>query len=258
MDADAAAALERAMTTIAAASPSGFVTEVAPGVTAYATGVPMARMNGIVLTRPDALVDVAWRAARTRLTAAGVPWTAQLVGPGATTGTDSIGAAAEAGLGDREPVVTWVLEPATGVTAVADVEVVPVVSTADREGFSRVLGAAFGSGPEIGRPLVEAAERDPRIRAVVVRGRRDDGVEDVLATGYSVLEGPVVGVFAIATAAQARRRGLGEAVTRAVIADGVARGATVAVLQASAAGRPLYERLGFRDAGDDIVYRRAR
>jgi limonene-1,2-epoxide hydrolase len=48
----------------------------------------------------------------------------------------------------------------------------------------------------------------------------------------------------------------GEAVTRAVIVDGISRGATRAVLQASDAGRPLYERLGFRDAGDDIVYRR--
>lgn len=47
------------------------------------------------------------------------------------------------------------------------------------------------------------------------------------------------GVFAIATALDHRRRGLGEAVTRAVIVDGVGRGATRAVLQASDAGRPL-------------------
>jgi hypothetical protein len=43
----------------------------------------------------------------------------------------------------------------------------------------------------------------------------------------------------------ARRRGHGEAITRRVIADGLADVASVAVLQSSTMGRLVYERIGF-------------
>jgi predicted GNAT family acetyltransferase len=50
-----------------------------------------------------------------------------------------------------------------------------------------------------------------------------------------------------------QRRGAGTAVTRAVIEDGIRRGAVSAMLQSSPAGRPVYERIGFHDVGSVTV-----
>ncbi|MDW5324361.1 GNAT family N-acetyltransferase [Plantactinospora sp. KLBMP9567] len=66
------------------------------------------------------------------------------------------------------------------------------------------------------------------------------------ATGLGIRTRDVVGVFNIAVVPSARCRGLGRAVTEAVLLDGVASGADAAYLHASAMGRPLYESMGFR------------
>lgn len=67
-----------------------------------------------------------------------------------------------------------------------------------------------------------------------------------VTSGLGWRSGRVIGVYAISTVPAARRHGYGEAMTTRVMADGIAAGCDVAVLQASEAGRPMYERLGFR------------
>jgi ribosomal protein S18 acetylase RimI-like enzyme len=67
-----------------------------------------------------------------------------------------------------------------------------------------------------------------------------------VAAGYSVRSGSTLGIFTIATVPEARGRGFGSAMTGRICADGAAAGCSVVVLQASAMGRPIYERLGFR------------
>ena len=67
-----------------------------------------------------------------------------------------------------------------------------------------------------------------------------------VTSGLGWRSGRVIGIYAISTVPAARRRGYGEAMTARVVADGIAAGCDVAVLQASATGRPIYERLGFR------------
>jgi ribosomal protein S18 acetylase RimI-like enzyme len=57
----------------------------------------------------------------------------------------------------------------------------------------------------------------------------------------------VAGIYAVVTAGDARRRGFGEAVTRRVLGEARRVGLRVAVLQASTAGRGVYERIGFRE-----------
>lgn len=93
------------------------------------------------------------------------------------------------------------------------------------------------------------------IRAVVVPDllRRDDvavyaGYADgePVTTGLGFRMGRTIGVYNIATLERARGRGYGAAITRRVVADGVAAGCDVAILQASEMGYPIYERLGFR------------
>ncbi|GAB3934187.1 GNAT family N-acetyltransferase [Micromonospora vulcania] len=67
-----------------------------------------------------------------------------------------------------------------------------------------------------------------------------------VATGLGTEGDGAIGVFNIAVVPSARSRGLGRAMTARVMADGFAAGARTAYLHASAAGRPLYESMGFR------------
>ena len=63
----------------------------------------------------------------------------------------------------------------------------------------------------------------------------------------------VAGVFYVATVASARRRGLGEALTRDAARAGFELGARAAWLGASEMGADLYRRIGFTDLGTTIV-----
>jgi GNAT superfamily N-acetyltransferase len=67
-----------------------------------------------------------------------------------------------------------------------------------------------------------------------------------VTTGLSFRTGRTVGVYNIATIESARRQGLGAAMTDRLAADGAAAGCDVAILQSSAMGRSVYERLGYR------------
>ncbi|MGH7342086.1 MAG: GNAT family N-acetyltransferase, partial [Candidatus Rokuibacteriota bacterium] len=67
-----------------------------------------------------------------------------------------------------------------------------------------------------------------------------------VTTGLGIRTGRTIGVYNIATVESARRRGYGAAMTMRVIDDGAAAGCDVAILQSSAMGYPVYERLGFR------------
>ena len=57
--------------------------------------------------------------------------------------------------------------------------------------------------------------------------------------------GPVAGIYWVATLADARGRGFGEVITWSAVRGGIALGCRFASLQASALGRPVYERMGF-------------
>ena len=78
-----------------------------------------------------------------------------------------------------------------------------------------------------------------------------------VTSGLGWRSGRTIGVYAISTVPAARRRGYGEAMTARVIADGIAAGCDVAVLQASETGRRIYERLGFRVDVRYIAYVRS-
>jgi N-acetylglutamate synthase len=72
---------------------------------------------------------------------------------------------------------------------------------------------------------------------------RFDGVPVSMA--YTQEHEGALGVFGVATAASARGRGYGTAVTATAILDGRRGGADLAWLQASELGVPVYERMGF-------------
>ena len=67
------------------------------------------------------------------------------------------------------------------------------------------------------------------------------------ATALTYTGDGTVGIYNVATREAWRRRGFGAAITRHAILDAAVDGATVAILQSSAAGRGVYESLGFRE-----------
>jgi GNAT superfamily N-acetyltransferase len=105
-----------------------------------------------------------------------------------------------------------------------------------------VVTEGFGSRPEVAFGTTCAGLLD-RPECVVYVGYAGD---TPVASGLGWRTGRTIGVYAIATIAIARRRGYGAAMTARVVADGLAAGCDVAILQASEPGRPIYERLGFR------------
>jgi ribosomal protein S18 acetylase RimI-like enzyme len=66
-----------------------------------------------------------------------------------------------------------------------------------------------------------------------------------VSCAMTVGTGDVAGVYWVATSAAARRKGFGELVTRAAVRAAFEHGADLVVLQATAAGEPVYKRIGF-------------
>lgn len=75
-----------------------------------------------------------------------------------------------------------------------------------------------------------------------------------VTTGLGVRSGHTIGVYNIATVPSARGHGYGAAMTTRVAADGAAAGCDVAILQASAMGYAIYERLGYRTVVEYMGY----
>jgi ribosomal protein S18 acetylase RimI-like enzyme len=65
-------------------------------------------------------------------------------------------------------------------------------------------------------------------------------------------------VWWVATIPEARGRGLAPGLMRRALADGRDRGCEVTTLQATKAGRPVYERMGYRDFGTIEMWERRR
>ena len=104
-----------------------------------------------------------------------------------------------------------------------------------------VAAAGFGLPLDAVERLMPAALLgDPAVRVYV-------GIEDGLpvASSMTVQTDEILGIYNVATVASARGRGYGTAMTWAAIAN-ADPGVDLVILQASAMGRPIYERMGFR------------
>lgn len=130
---------------------------------------------------------------------------------------------------------------------------VRMVDVGDTDALATAVAApyaAFGMAPEPG-----TAERiGERIGAGLTRlaAALDGG--DALSAGQHQPVGPVSEVVGVGTVPAARRRGLGLAVTAALVADARARGAELVFLTASDEDvARLYGRLGFRTVATALI-----
>jgi ribosomal protein S18 acetylase RimI-like enzyme len=132
-----------------------------------------------------------------------------------------------------------------------DVDVRPVADAAAVLDYGRVVALANDDPGEHERaPLLfhDDTILTPNIAAFVAY--RD---AEPVACAMTLVSHRVAGVFYVATVEHARRRGLGDALTRTAARAGFELGAAAAWLGASEMGAGLYRRIGFQDLGSTIV-----
>ena len=165
------------------------------------------------------------------------------------------GQLADAGFGEvaREPVMVLAKLPELPPRP-DGLEIREVAGDEDLEHFRSTAFLGFGLPAQLGAKFVtpEFAERTGvRLLVGFEKGRP-------VCTSSLVMTGDQIGVYWVTTREDCRRRGLGEAITWAAIALGRALGGTWASLQASELGRPVYERMGFETATENVKFERAK
>lgn len=209
-----------------------------------ATGIPLAFFNGAFLTAPTRDPEESIRSAVGFMAGHGVPWLLW-VRPGLDDALLTAGR--RAGLRDAGGPPAMVLEPIPPIPPPpTGLEITVVSDGTGVEAHCDVAARGFDLPVDIMRRLVnERTLSDPDFGAVL--GMLDG---EPVATAVVSVTGRTAGVYNVATPPEHRRRGFGAALTWAAIAEGVRRGCDHSVLQASAAGRPVYEAMGFGHLGD--------
>jgi GNAT superfamily N-acetyltransferase len=138
-----------------------------------------------------------------------------------------------------------------------DGEIVEVRSRSELRAWHEVYCEVFGSNDRGLRDWqrIHDALGPPGDRSLSLLLARVDG--SPAATGGAYFERDVAGLYCFATLERMRGRGLASALVHAAHAAARARGVERALLQASASGRPVYARAGYRDEGTLTVLRSA-
>jgi GNAT superfamily N-acetyltransferase len=127
--------------------------------------------------------------------------------------------------------------------AVPGLEITEAVSAAEMNDFAAVVAAGFRLPEFVADFLCRAMDQVRTLDSVHYLGSLDGRP---VATSSLMFGAGVAGIYNVATLEAARGRGIGRAITRAPLLEGRRRGYRAGILQASALGRPVYERLGFR------------
>lgn len=113
--------------------------------------------------------------------------------------------------------------------------------------WARTTAKGFGVPDSVGTEIAEfeATLHDSYYKAAHhYIGYLDDVP---VASSSMILDSGVAGIYAVATAPEARRKGIGTAMTRLPLLEAKEMGYRVGILQASAMGYPVYERVGFQE-----------
>jgi GNAT superfamily N-acetyltransferase len=239
-----ARAWRTAIARMTAALPEGLLEEAPHGTLLVFTGAPVPWLNGVMCVAaepdPDEIATLAAAAAKWPQ----AQWSIQVR---AEPGEEIARIAADHSLADHSehPFMVKPLgpEPDSDSTDPTDaLETVRPIDPEEHETYAAALAAGFEAPLEslaqVASPAVIAA---PGVTAYIAEY---DGT--AVATALGMMVDDCVAVFNISTHPLHRKKGLGQAVTEAVLRDGRAAGATVAFLHATEAGQPLYERMGFR------------
>lgn len=207
----------------------------------YRSGVADAQLNGVVSFDGGRVAD---RLREIERTLTGVPWL-WWVGPDSDdrTATDLIRH------GYREigsmPVMAARLDSVRSTPPPAGLEIRQVTDAAALDEWVRCYTTAFGTKAahnEIARlESVRTGTPDTLIR---YSGHLDGRI---VGTAALFVTEDVAGVYVVSTLEEFRGRGIGTALTAAVLRAGQRMGLTTGTLQASSMGVPVYARMGFRE-----------
>lgn len=202
------------------------------GLAVHTTGLDAVHWNGAHLTHPGALAHLGqaaqWFAERHMPWAVLVPAELDL-----DAGTPHV---------TDQAVMLRSLEHLPPPTPVA-------LRWDDAEGAAAVQTACFGDPWEMATAFVVPKLRNAACAVAVAY----DGALPV-ATATLVTVAGVAGVYGVGTVPVARRRGLGRALTLAVLHEGQRRGCDLAFLNPSPEGYAVYAGLGFADAPPWRIY----
>lgn len=207
-------------------------------VEAFLGGVPLEFANGCLVLRPAAPADL--DEALTWVRAENVPFAARLeeslVPPVAAV------LVRHGLMRDPVPMPGMVMQPIPGKPAPASgVEVVNV----DDDSYADFIQVLIATG----LPEDWAARAFPRHLLVADHLSFFMATLDgrPVGTSLAVKTGDLGGIYSVGTVEEARRRGVGSAVTWAAVEQIRDWGCTAAVLQSSAMGYPIYRSMGFEE-----------
>lgn len=236
---DAVLAYHSAWQALVAACPAGAYA-VGDGLVRARTGLPLAPFNTVWGVGHEVDAD-AVLAAVADMAGSALPWNLQLR-PGYPPALD--GSLEAAGLVPTGQVPFMLLtDPRAAAEAVAtsSLDCRRTEVFADADSALRLLEEGFGLPTGLTRALLP-------LRMLFLPGATTwlaaYGGQDV-STAMRVHVGDTCGIFNVATPAQERGRGYGTLVTAQAVVDGFHAGASVAYLQASPLGTPVYQKLGF-------------
>ncbi len=231
---------------LAAGHMEGARVERYPGAVLVTTGLPLLLFNQVLVSDGHG-VDVTSASIREAAALFGTLGKRYAVTLRGGVDDPYLGVVGELGLEPLE-VSPWMPGMALHPLAADDVDLPPghdirrITDAAGLADHAQVLADGFGMPLEWATAFaIDALRAEPDVTFYV--GYQDG---EPVTCGLGVVTGATIGVYNIATVEGARRRGLGAAMTRRVVADGAAKGCDVAILQASEMGEPVYERLGFR------------
>jgi ribosomal protein S18 acetylase RimI-like enzyme len=123
------------------------------------------------------------------------------------------------------------------------------------EQWSRAFGAGYEIPLDVTRMFAEASKLSGALTPggdlslyLAMAGDQPVGTSAVhFADG-------VAGIYCVAADPALRRRGIGSAITLAALKEASDRGYLVAILHASAAGEPIYLKMGFREINRFLMY----
>lgn len=238
------------MAALAATAVAGEVAE-RDGVRAVVSGIPVAWLNIIFVTRPPRDAATALQRAVELMDARGVPFVVRI-----REGLDaaSEGAAVDLGLRPGDRVPGMILDDVRSVPNDGAPEGIEVrrVTKANLDDFLLVNQAGFGIPEDVVRQMITPALFDVLDVEAYVGYAGDEPV----ASSALVVTHRVAGIYNVATMPEHRRRGLGAALTLHAVRRGREEGCVMASLQASSMGRPVYERIGFRVAAEYLTFAR--
>lgn len=222
------------------------------------TGVPVAAFNGVLrATLPPDRVDDVISAVGATLDSRRAPWS-WYVGP-ASLPLDLADRLRARGFRPLEglPGMAAAVGPPADPPAAADgLRFEEVRGEASLEAFGTLLGLAFEMPPMVVEPFLRLLDVAATVDPAALRNfvALDDG--EPVACGSLVLAAGVAGLYNIGVLPDRQGRGIGTAMTSALMAEGAAAGARTAVLWSSAAGTRCYRRLGFDERCRLTIYAR--